>query len=287
MPVYNGEPYLREALRSLLQQTHRTIELILSDNASTDSTEAVCREIARQDSRVRYFRQDANIGAAANFEFVLRQARGALFMWAACDDIWDTDWIAALAAVLAANPGAIAYGTVHTIDEAGHPFSHIADGRQFEFAQRQPRRRQLAYYLEYEGFGKANPVYALMPRELLAAHFSRETFGRPFGDCVLLFSLLAHASLLSCANVSHYKRIHQSSASAPAATPIRRRRLTEGLRRLARAVGWTVKAAVAYHAAGGSSHWIVIAFALPKAVIFLVLHAVGARLSSNGATERR
>jgi len=87
MPVYNGEKYIRESLDSLLSQTFTEFELLISDNASTDGTEAICREYAARDSRIRYVRQNENRGAAANFELVLYKAQGEYFMWMACDDI--------------------------------------------------------------------------------------------------------------------------------------------------------------------------------------------------------
>jgi len=93
MPVYNGEPYIREALDSLLAQTFTDFELIISDNASTDNTESICREYAAKDPRIRYIRQPENRGAIANFKFVLDQARGEYFMWAAHDDRWDSMFI--------------------------------------------------------------------------------------------------------------------------------------------------------------------------------------------------
>ena len=88
MPVYNGEPFIREALDSLLAQTFTDFELTISDNASTDGTEAICREYAAKDARIRYVRQTENRGAAANFQFVLDEAVGEYFMWAAADDVW-------------------------------------------------------------------------------------------------------------------------------------------------------------------------------------------------------
>jgi glycosyltransferase involved in cell wall biosynthesis len=86
MPVYNGARYIREALDSLLAQSFRDFELIISDNASTDGTEVICQDYAARDSRIRYIRQQENCGAAANFEIVLREARREFFMWAAADD---------------------------------------------------------------------------------------------------------------------------------------------------------------------------------------------------------
>lgn len=93
MPVYNGEKFIRDALDSLLAQTYTDFELIISDNASTDVTEKICREYATKDSRVHYIRQGENIGATENFKFVLQMARGEYFMWAAHDDRWHPDFI--------------------------------------------------------------------------------------------------------------------------------------------------------------------------------------------------
>ena len=88
LPVYNGEAFIGEALDSLLDQTHSDFELIISDNASTDATEAICREYVSRDPRVRYIRQAANQGILANYRAVLNEARSGLFMWASADDTW-------------------------------------------------------------------------------------------------------------------------------------------------------------------------------------------------------
>ena len=86
MPVFNGEKFIREALDSLLAQNFTDFELIISDNASTDSTEAICREYEARDDRIRYVRQAENMGPVANFRYVLDEAVGEYFMWAAADD---------------------------------------------------------------------------------------------------------------------------------------------------------------------------------------------------------
>ena len=67
MPVYNGERFIRDALESLLAQSFTDFELIISDNASTDTTERICKKYAARDSRIRYVKQSGNIGAALNF----------------------------------------------------------------------------------------------------------------------------------------------------------------------------------------------------------------------------
>jgi glycosyltransferase involved in cell wall biosynthesis len=88
LPVYNGENYVAEALDALLAQTYTDFELIISDNASTDGTETICRDYAARDPRIRYLRQAHNIGAAPNHNFLVERARGELFKWAAHDDLF-------------------------------------------------------------------------------------------------------------------------------------------------------------------------------------------------------
>jgi glycosyltransferase involved in cell wall biosynthesis len=107
LPVFNGEQYLRRALDSLLAQNHTDFELIISDNGSTDETEMICKDYASRDHRIRYIRQAYNLGSHENFNFVLRESRGAYFMWAAADDLWDREFISSLLKSLENNADAI------------------------------------------------------------------------------------------------------------------------------------------------------------------------------------
>lgn len=103
-PVFNGEEYLKFALDSLLNQTYNNLEIIISDNASSDSTESICREYVKKDKRIRYSRNLNNIGAARNFYTVLEQASGKYFMWAAHDDLWHPSYIEKCVCKLEENP---------------------------------------------------------------------------------------------------------------------------------------------------------------------------------------
>jgi glycosyltransferase involved in cell wall biosynthesis len=87
LPVYNGERYLEGAVESILGQTYADFELLIADNASSDATEPICRELSRLDNRVRYVRHNENIGVAANHNFAVEAAKGELFRWAADDDL--------------------------------------------------------------------------------------------------------------------------------------------------------------------------------------------------------
>jgi glycosyltransferase involved in cell wall biosynthesis len=93
LPVYNGGESLKRSLDSLLNQTYKNIELIISDNASIDGTEALCKEYAAKDSRIRYIRHPKNIMQLPNTEFVMKEARGEYMMLAGDDDWWDKTFI--------------------------------------------------------------------------------------------------------------------------------------------------------------------------------------------------
>ncbi|MEU8275509.1 glycosyltransferase family 2 protein [Microbispora bryophytorum] len=86
IPVRNGADRLEEAVRSVLAQDHERLEVVISDNASTDGTEELCRRLAREDPRVVYHRQPRNIGIVGNFTEALRLARGEFFRWMGDDD---------------------------------------------------------------------------------------------------------------------------------------------------------------------------------------------------------
>ncbi|MDZ8107397.1 MAG: glycosyltransferase family 2 protein [Nostoc sp. DedQUE12a] len=120
LPVYNGEKFLQEALDSLLAQTFEDFELIISDNASTDKTEEICRAYANQDKRIRYYRNQHNIGCACNFNRVFELASGEYFKWAAYDDLHAPDFISKCVEVLDRDPSIILCHTqVYFIDEQG------------------------------------------------------------------------------------------------------------------------------------------------------------------------
>lgn len=76
VPTRNRHDALRENLPKILAQDYPSLEILLSDNGSTDGTEALCRAAALRDPRIRYFRHSENIGLYANHNFLIDQARG-------------------------------------------------------------------------------------------------------------------------------------------------------------------------------------------------------------------
>ena len=120
LPVYNGERFVADAIRSILSQDYSNFELIITDNASTDGTEKICREFASSDPRVKYVRNERNLGAGPNYNLGFQLSRGKYFKWCACDDRLSDNFLGACVAALEEYPEAIlAYGKTDTIDPEG------------------------------------------------------------------------------------------------------------------------------------------------------------------------
>ncbi len=115
LPVYNGERFLARSLASLLEQTYRNVEVILSDNASTDGTAQICKQFVAEDARVRYSRLPHNIGGVGNHQRVRELARGEFFMWASGDDVWLPQYIETCMTVLRQSADVACVYTTNTI----------------------------------------------------------------------------------------------------------------------------------------------------------------------------
>lgn len=116
----NEGQFVRQSLESLQTQDYENLEIVISDNCSTDDTGTICRELGSDDPRIKYERQEFNIGAAANSIRVLGRAGGKYFMWASGHDLWAPDLVSKCVAELEAHPGsAVAYASSNWIAADG------------------------------------------------------------------------------------------------------------------------------------------------------------------------
>jgi glycosyltransferase involved in cell wall biosynthesis len=143
LPVYNGEKYLRVALDSILLQDYTDFELIVSDNASSDSTQAICLEYAAKDDRIRYYRSEVNIGASGNFARVVNLARGEYFKWMAHDDVHLQGFLSSCSDVIDRAPDTVALVTPRSeiIDERGVILRDAIPIESLDTRVPQPHRR--------------------------------------------------------------------------------------------------------------------------------------------------
>ena len=220
MPVFNGEPYLAQALDSLLAQSFADFELIISDNASTDRTQEICESRRQRDPRIRYFRQPVNQGPASNFNFVLRQATGKYFMWAAHDDVWDREWIATVLRNFSAGT-AISFGHVVLIAPDGQII--VTHGDLGFTGPRLPRL--VRYFLADEHGGKVNLIYGLYLTDTIREVGFTTYNGCEFGhDLHVVFDCLQRGEIRTDPAVRLYKRV-----ANPFPTPFSLRRIIASL----------------------------------------------------------
>lgn len=136
MPLFNAELTVQAAIESILRQSYRNFELIISDNCSTDSTGVICQKYAELDKRIVYVCQSKNIGSALNFKYVLDRSVGKYFMWAAGDDVRTPDFLFENLKVLEGNPNFIASTSQNCMEgQEGDPASIVKfslEGRLFE-----------------------------------------------------------------------------------------------------------------------------------------------------------
>jgi len=121
MIVYNDASYLKEALDSLINQTFHNLEIIISDDCSTDDSPKICEEYSRKDDRIKYTRNEENIGEITNINKVANLAQGKYFMWASGHDKWDSSYIEKCVNKLEENPKASVCFTFRKyINESGN-----------------------------------------------------------------------------------------------------------------------------------------------------------------------
>ncbi len=161
IPTYNRAAKLTRAVESVLTQTYRNLELVISDNASGDTTKAVCRAFCERDPRIRYLRSPINRGPTANFNKLFGELRGEHAMLLSDDDWLDQDYVASCLAELSRRPGhVLACGIAHYVRDG----IVVREGVDMRLEDDSPSRRVLAYLHEVDENGV---FYGLMPRAVL------------------------------------------------------------------------------------------------------------------------
>jgi glycosyltransferase involved in cell wall biosynthesis len=166
MPVYNGEQFIKEALDSILRQTYRDFELVISDNASTDSTQEICEVYAAQDQRIRYYRNKQNYGAAENYNRVFKLSTGEYFKWASHDDLCAAEFLDKCVRVLENCASVVVcYPKTIVIDENGNHLENVFD--DLELHSPRPHKRYEHYHKRFSRHRECNAIFGLIRAKTL------------------------------------------------------------------------------------------------------------------------
>ena len=217
MPVYNGANFIRQAIDSLLVQTHQNFELIISDNGSIDETSKICLEYAAADPRVKFSQNEVNLGAVKNFTKVLDLAMTDYFMWAAHDDIWESNYISTLIEIMEKDTQIVlAFTMFDGIDEQNQKLVDYPD--ILNIPSDDLCQRLTNYICQHERLGKANPFYGLMRKKytqqaLAATHHL--LIGNVWAsDMLFIFQVLTLGRFAVSTEKLFHKRIIQTSPSS-------------------------------------------------------------------------
>ena len=224
LPVYNGSPYLKELIESVLAQSFGDFELVISDNASEDDTEEVCQYYARGDKRVRYHRNPENIGLIRNYNRVFEISIAPYFKWVAHDDLYGPRYLELCYPRIRDDPSiSVSHCETALIDSSGASLTYnidlhccvdAANGCRWyldrtECASSGAAPRRFRDVLAYQIM--CAPVYGLMHRHLLQVSGLNKSF---FGSDKLLLAEMALLGRFSIApEVMFYKRMHSQMTS--------------------------------------------------------------------------
>lgn len=207
IPVYNGERYLEVAIRSVLAQTWDDLELVISDNCSTDRTPEICRTYAAQDSRVRYLRNERNIGAAGNFRRAFHESRAPVYRWLCSDDYIGPSSIEKCLRLLQVRPdAAVVCSRAEFVDEYGatlRPYDAVQAINHDDASER--------FRAAFECDPWCNSAYGLIRRSTLLRTALHQPF--PASDKALIIELAIHGKILEIDEPLFFRRIHPGAYS--------------------------------------------------------------------------
>jgi glycosyltransferase involved in cell wall biosynthesis len=208
MPVYNREKYVGAAIEAHLCQTYGDFELIITDNASTDHSEEICRAYAARDSRIRYHRNPQNLGATGNYRRCFELSTAEYFRWTPSDDLVSPNLLERAVGVLEADPSVlVAYGRTRLIDSAGKVTSDFDE--RLHLLDEQPSKRWRSVQ---RNLRLGNLHYGLIrASELRKTLLMRNYSG---GDFPFIAEMSLYGKFYEIPDAFFYRRMHEEASSA-------------------------------------------------------------------------
>jgi glycosyltransferase involved in cell wall biosynthesis len=213
LPVYNGAEYIVETLESLLTQDSDEFEIIISDNASTDGTADICAEYVKRDPRIKYTRNEQNLGGAYNYSRLVELAEGEYFKWASADDLCGPSFVSACAKVLDEHPEVVlAYPQTMMIDADGNHLGVNRSGMHVPW--RQPWKRMHAFAKNRR---LCNPCFGVIRTDVLRKTSLIQSYIS--SDITLLAQLVLAGPIHEVPHVLFYRRVTDTSCGLGTLTP--------------------------------------------------------------------
>jgi glycosyltransferase involved in cell wall biosynthesis len=208
MPVYNAAKWLGQSIESILGQTFRDLELVISDNASTDGSFGIAQGYAQKDERVRLFRNRVNVGIDNNYSLLVGYARGEYFKWASSNDLCDRTFVAKCVGALDAYPdvGLCCPRTKLFVDSP-------ESGNEYDVSVQTLDEDPVSRFRDVlERMGLNNAINGLIRLSVLR----RTALIRPYysSDITLLAEIALHGKILELPEFLFFRRFDRESATS-------------------------------------------------------------------------
>ena len=211
MPVFNAEKTIESSVLSLLNQSEK-IEIIISDNNSTDNTWTILKRLAKENDNIKIFKNNVNKGPIENFLKVLHLASGNYFFWSAADDLWDSSWVLTNLSVMEENNVSLSFGKVKIINTDEVIIRHPANFNLTNYlSNNNSILRRLIFFLEPEVFGHSAPFYGIFKRNILLAFLNSYKFtDESYVDFLFLFEFIK-SNRIEFSSSTHFKMMHNNT----------------------------------------------------------------------------
>lgn len=212
MPLYNTKDFLNKAIESIINQTFNNFIFLISDNSSNDGSLEICKEYAKNDERIKVFKQSKNLGANKNIKFLIEKVNTAFVMVAASDDFLSSDWVEKLMNIQKKNY-CISYGDTIFIDSFGdsriHPSSLANQNNKGVYTY-----RRLNYFFKSSLEGKMLPFWGIYPTKIFKEIYIKDKRGLVRKnnthalDTRIVFEALKYAEIYQDRTTFLFKRDH-------------------------------------------------------------------------------
>lgn len=203
IPTHNRAHTLKQAITSILNQDYEHIELVISDNASSDDTQKLCEEFAIKDKRIKYIKQSYNIGPTNNFIEVLNNSNCDYFVWIGDDDWLDTDYISQCVKILVEDDSIslVSGRAKYYIDD-----NYAYDGKAITIMHDSAPLRVLSYYSQVTDNGI---FYGVMRKNQISNVTINNTIG---GDWLIIAAIGYLGKLITLESTSVHRRLGGTSS---------------------------------------------------------------------------
>lgn len=224
VPVFNGAATLRESLECLRTQTFQDIEVVISDNCSTDGSTEIAEEFSRADPRFKLVRQTKNVGAKSNFRLLIDEATSDLFMWRSDDDLSNAEFVECLKRLMD-DDGSLNVAAPETVFVRNN--GEVSGTHKYVPSVGMCRSLQLGRQLL-----AASPtwIYGLWKRDVLRSVMDRMNEDYPYlwgWDPITLFPVLIEGDIAVSAEAVLFKRdfpVQRYTSRVPARQMIKMRK---------------------------------------------------------------